>query len=78
MVMTVATQVMVTTTVTGQWRIAHYQAFGLTELEDEQRLKFVWRRKQDGELYRPKDDMADHLLGSNADRVWDMFRDIEI
>jgi hypothetical protein len=38
----------------------------------------VWWRKKDRKLNSPKDKMADHLLGSNANRFRDVIGDIQI
>ena len=64
--MTTATQVILTTTF--EVRVELSEVFeGLTKLEDEEPLKFVWRGEQDRELHRPEDEMADHLLSSDTD-----------
>lgn len=50
----------------------------LTSLEDEEPLKFVWGREKDRKLDSPKDEMAKHLLGCNADSFGNVIGDIQI
>ena len=50
----------------------------LTNFEDEEPLEFVWGCKQDRELNRPEDEMADHLLSGNADRFWNVVGNIKV
>ena len=49
-----------------------------TKLEDEEPLQLVRRRKKNRELDRPKDQVANHLLRSNANRFRDMVGDVKI
>lgn len=79
MVMTVATQVIVTTTVEKlAMTVFCVGISALTKLKDEEPLKLMWRSKQDRKLDRPEDDMADHLLSGDPNRCRDMVGDVKI
>ena len=53
------------------------ECFRRTSFEDEEPLKFMWRRKKNWKLDSPKDEVADHLLSGNTDCFWDMIGDIK-
>lgn len=79
MVMTVATEVVTTSTMSYQpMMTGGKQTSRRTALGNEEPLELVGRDEEDGKLDTPKDQVADHALGCDADALRDMVRDVKV
>lgn len=78
MVITVATEVVMTSTRDSQPQCCCERREQHTALGNEEPLELVGRDKKNRELDTPEDEMADHALSGDANALWDVVRDVEV